>query len=236
MYSRRVGDRTLTFGVSGMLKNNALIMFDAETKSVWSHITGEALGGPLKGRRLGRIASVPKVTWRTVQREYPEAKVLRVHGRIDRPRSAYADYHADESAVGVRPMSAAPDRRLSPKTFVAGVGLADAAKAYPHAVLARRGLIHDTVGETPVVVARVPEAEAIVVFDRRLGDRTLTFENLDPRGRMRDRETKSLWSALRGVALEGPLEGKSLTRLPHVDSYWFGWHAYYPKTEVYREN
>jgi hypothetical protein len=234
VYSRQVGDRTLTFGVSGMLKDNALIMFDEETKTVWSHITGVALAGPLKGRRLRRIAGVPKIRWRQVKANYPEAKVLVTNrGRSDAPVSSYADYHASE-VVGVRPMSAPADNRLAPKKLVAGLEVNGAAKAYPLELLARKGVIQDEVGGVPVVVARVASAEAVVVFDRRVGGRTLTFEAPTAEGRMKDVETGSQWAALRGVAVDGPLRGKTLTRLPHVTMYWFGWHAYYPKTAVYQ--
>lgn len=234
MYSRKVGDRTLTFGVSGMLKENALIMFDEETRSVWSHITGKALGGPLKGEQLKRIASVPRITWRQVRAEYPEAKVLQVDGAVDAPTSRYAGYHAGDD-VGVAPMETAPDRRLPPKALVAGVTIDGQSKAYPHDVLDRTRVLHDTIGETPVVVARVVAAEAVVIFDRRAGGRTLIFDPPTPDGRMRDRQTGTSWSALRGRALEGPLRGQSLTRLPHIDMYWFGWHAYHPRTRVYQE-
>jgi Protein of unknown function (DUF3179) len=235
VYSRRVEDRTLTFGVSGMLKDNALIIFDEETKTVWSHITGVALAGPLKGRRLKRIAGVPRITWSQVKAEYPEAKVLVTErGRADLPVSHYADYHASDR-VGVRPMSAPDDYRLAPKALVAGLEIGGAAKAYPLELLARKRLIQDEVGGTPVVAARVAKAEAVVVYDRRVGDRTLTFEAPTEDGRMKDAETGSLWAALRGVAVEGSLRGKTLTRLPHVTMYWFGWHAYHPKTAVYGE-
>jgi len=232
VYSRRVGDRTLTFGVSGMLKDNALIMYDEETKTVWSHITGVALAGPLKGRRLKRIAGVPRIPWSQVKAEYPEAKVLTDQGRADLPVSQYARYHASDR-VGVRPMSAPDDDRLEPKALVAGVEIGGAAKAYPLELLAGKRVIQDEVGGTPVVAARVAKAGAVVVYDRRVGDRTLTFEAPSEDGRMKDVETGSLWAALRGVAVEGSLRGKTLTRLPHVTMYWFGWRAYHPKTAVY---
>ena len=52
VYARRVGDRTLTFIVSGKLWRDSLIMIDRETETLWSHVTGEAIHGELKGKRL----------------------------------------------------------------------------------------------------------------------------------------------------------------------------------------
>ena len=64
MYSRKVSGKTLTFGVSGKLWKNALIMYDRETKTLWSHLTGEAVYGPMQGEKLTMLSSVPKVKWK----------------------------------------------------------------------------------------------------------------------------------------------------------------------------
>ena len=63
VYARSLGDTTLTLIVSGKLWRNSLIMMDEETKSLWSHVSGEALSGPLAGRRLESIPSV-QTTWK----------------------------------------------------------------------------------------------------------------------------------------------------------------------------
>jgi len=42
VYARTVGSRTLTFGVSGMLYRDALVMYDRETESLWSQVHGLA--------------------------------------------------------------------------------------------------------------------------------------------------------------------------------------------------
>ena len=57
MYASQVESRKLTFSVSGMLWNRSLVMLDQETKSLWSHILGQAMRGPLKGTRLEVIPS-----------------------------------------------------------------------------------------------------------------------------------------------------------------------------------
>ena len=52
MYARKVKGKTLTLSVSGMLWNRSLVILDAETKSLWSHILGRAMQGPLEGETL----------------------------------------------------------------------------------------------------------------------------------------------------------------------------------------
>ena len=54
-YDRRAGDRILDFGTSGALLNSALVMYDRQTESLWSHYTGQAVVGHLTGTELDLI-------------------------------------------------------------------------------------------------------------------------------------------------------------------------------------
>lgn len=58
--------------------------------------------------------------------------------------------------------------------------------------------------DRPIVITRA------TAYDRRAGERTLTFEPAGA-GRMRDRETGSSWSLETGEAIGGPLQGERLT-------------------------
>ena len=50
---------------------------------------------------------------------------------------------------------------------------------------------------------------------------------------MRDLETGSLWQVLTGQAIDGPLFGQRLERLPSHYSFWFAWSDFHPETELY---
>jgi hypothetical protein len=52
VYDRRIAGKELTFGVSGKLHANSLIMYDHQTDSLWSHLVGAAVTGSLKGKKL----------------------------------------------------------------------------------------------------------------------------------------------------------------------------------------
>ena len=54
VYDRRVGGRVLTFGTSGKLADDALVMYDRETESEWKQPLGQAIDGPLGGTCLNR--------------------------------------------------------------------------------------------------------------------------------------------------------------------------------------
>ncbi|NIR40918.1 MAG: DUF3179 domain-containing protein, partial [Actinobacteria bacterium] len=47
-----VDGTVLRFGVSGLLRNSDLVMWDDATESLWQQITGEAIVGALTGTRL----------------------------------------------------------------------------------------------------------------------------------------------------------------------------------------
>ena len=71
------------------------------------------------------------------------------------------------------------------------------------------------------------------VFERTLGDATLTFERAEETGQMTDRETGSTWDKATGKAVSGQLQGKQLQQLPSHTSFWFAWTDFYPETELY---
>lgn len=58
----QIADQFLQFGVSGLLYNSDVLMFDRQTRSLWSQIKARAVSGPLKGTVLPGVA-VTRTTW-----------------------------------------------------------------------------------------------------------------------------------------------------------------------------
>ena len=92
------------------------------------------------------------------------------------------------------------------------------ARAYPLRLLLWHEIVNDTVGGIPVLVSYCPLCNSGVIYDRRVGDRTLTFGNT---GRLRhydmvmyDHQTESWWQQFTGTALMGELAGAEMTPLP----------------------
>jgi hypothetical protein len=56
-FDRRISRGTLTFGVSGKLRNSDMVMFDRETQSWWQQAIGEAIVGDLTGTKLKALPS-----------------------------------------------------------------------------------------------------------------------------------------------------------------------------------
>lgn len=68
------------------------------------------------------------------------------------------------------------------------------------------------------------------MFRSVIDGQQLTFEPVGTE-RFRDTATASTWTVL-GEAVDGPLEGRQLTPIPHDDTFWFVPFAFRPDTRV----
>lgn len=62
--------------MSGYLYRSAVLYHDDETETFWSQMTGEAVVGPLAGKRLRWMPS-EVTTWRAWRAKHPETTVLK---------------------------------------------------------------------------------------------------------------------------------------------------------------
>lgn len=230
MYARRIGGEEYTFGVSGKLIMNTLVMYDHQTGSLWGQLLGRAVEGPLAGTPLEILPAV-HTTWEEWTQLYPQTLVLNKRGSYR--SDAYANYYLDPGATGVIGETTRDDR-LPPKEYVIGVLVDAQAKAYPFRALNDTPVVNDTFAGRELLIFFAPDSATGLVWDRRLGDRLLTFELASAEDTtLRDVETGSLWRGLTGEAIQGPLAGQQLTFYPSTYAFWFGWKDWYPSTEVY---
>ena len=152
------------FGVSGLLYNSDMLLYDRRTESLWSQIEGRAISGPLVGTVLTQLPAW-STTWRAWRARHPDSLVLsRDTGhRRDYDRDPYAAY---AETPGVWFPLAHRDLRLGPKETVVGVRLGGVAKAYPFSALARsQGEVWDRVGGRRLRVRFDREAASAEVLD-----------------------------------------------------------------------
>jgi len=90
-FRRRLGDRVLDFGTTGLLRHSDLIMYDRQTQSWWQQYTGKAIVGELTGKRLEQLPLRMEAFERFRER--------RPHGRVLVPGNSWArDYGANPYA------------------------------------------------------------------------------------------------------------------------------------------
>jgi hypothetical protein len=236
VYGRRIQDRELTFGVSGKLHANSLIMYDHQTDSLWSHLVGAAISGPMQGAKLKPMQSM-FTQWGTWKGMHPATKILttgrsRIFGLRGDP---YEDYYrsSDTGIIATR----RDDKRIFPKEYVLGLVLDGKAKAYAFSALSKQSVLNDDFEDKPLLIVFDEASATGAVFSRRVDGRTLSFterrSSRDKNLLLTDKETKSIWKGLSGRATGGFLKGKKLDPVSATPSFWFGWIDHYPETELF---
>ena len=229
MYARQLEGRTLSFGVSGALLRDSLVMYDRQTGSYWTQVDGLAIGGALDGRALQAVPSV-HTTWKAWKALYPQSRVLRKRGRRG---SLYESYNRNQNELGILGRRNA-DSRLKGKTRIFGIRQDGEETAFPLDEVRDVRLVETTVGDIAVLLAAASDDTPVQVYDRRVGERVLTFRFTDGDRALRDNETATTWRLADGVAIDGPLAGHRLTRVVAHSAFWFGWQGFFPRSEVWR--
>ena len=157
VFNREVEGEIRTFGVSGLLWNSDVLMFDRESRSLWSQLATEAMSGEKAGQSLEWLPS-EQMTWEAWQEKYPESKVLNTD----------TGYHRDYVNLPYEsyfnsPQTMFPYREHrddhEPKTWVVGVRTDDAQKAFPLEEIPTNEWIEDQIGEEPIRFRYQPERD-----------------------------------------------------------------------------
>jgi len=175
VYRRTLDGKVREFGHEGILYRRSFLMYDKGTHSLWVHATGQAVQGPLKGKRLDFVPCVI-TTWGEWKDLYPRTTVLEGK-RASRFMGTFR-FRGQESRYGL------------------SVGQGDAPKLYPFALLMKRRLVRDTYEGKPLLVFYDGDARVAVAF--RPGDRR--FE-LGPKGPV-DADGRA-WDLRQGRAKDG---------------------------------
>jgi len=223
-YESTAEGRTFTFGTSGLLYRSNKLMFDLETKSLWSTLEGRPVVGSLAASSL-RLNYRPVVTttWKEWRTAHPETTVLSLETGYKRDYGEGAAYRAYFSHDELMFAVPAEDKRLKRKaevvTLFAGAD-AQLPVALDSAFLDRHPLHSFRAGGVAHVVLtssggahRVYRTET--TFVRLMGDRLI-----DDQGRS--------WQPGE-EALEGP-DGEQAPRVPARRTFWFAWFAQFPET------
>jgi Protein of unknown function (DUF3179). len=236
IYERTVAGRTLTFGVSGKLADDDLVMYDRETGSEWKQSLGECIAGPLEGEALilrpGQV-----LTWAEFTGAYPEGLVLQP---ADEPSEAASDTdspapvaydedpyreYIERDGFGLDAHrggeSRAWDREdIDPKTVVLGIERGGEAVGYPAPwVREAGGVVTDGRGDTQLVVFAAEELQAFESPGH-------TFERVD--GQFRADGT--VWDPVTGESEDG----RRLDPVPARRLFAFTWQDDHGPDAFYR--
>jgi thiol-disulfide isomerase/thioredoxin len=230
-FDRRLDERELSMETEGVV-SGTIILRDRQTGTLWAPFDGKGLEGPLVGRRLERFP-VFLTTWKDWRLRHPATDVVVAeaaqrggHGSRESPGRWGIVGSMGETMLGW-------DTRLAENEMVFGAIEGEQTRAYPIRVLAaHQGVVNDDLFGRPVVAATRGEFE-VVVYDRRVDGKRLTFEpSGDPLHPLRDLETGSAWT-IEGEAVSGQAKGKRLTPIDGYAVEWHVWAEYHPAAELF---
>ena len=241
MYSRRVNGEVLEFGTSGMLYRSNKLIYDRGTNTLWQQFLGEPAVGPLadSGIKL-ELFPMAVTTWADWLAQHPETSVLSIDTGIfpassylpeDDQQSIYFRYRNSGDTIFPVPQRSAI---LPTKSEVLGLMVNGKARAYPLELLSRQRVLNDTLAGQGLVIVATGQAVGARVYrsgphlfsSPAAGQKSADASLLDQQGRLWRFDEDAL------VLVENPNE--RLPRLASRVSYWFGWLAFNPGTQVYQ--
>ena len=247
VFDRRVEGTVLRFGVSGLLRNSDLVMWDSSTHSLWQQITGEGIVGRFAGTQLEFLPSA-LVRWEDFRSQHPEGRVLALDQGLpgyNYGRNPYEGYSSRPAPFGF--FQGDPDPRYPALERVVGIRIAESTKAYPFSVISEERTVNDVVDGIPIVVfwgaadtadaldaGQVADGQGIgtgIAFSPVVDGQRLTLTAIDDTT-FQDAETGSRWNLL-GAAIDGPLAGRELGIVVHQNEFWFAWSAFNEGAPVY---
>ncbi|MCH8292271.1 DUF3179 domain-containing protein [Candidatus Poribacteria bacterium] len=220
-----IDGQSTEFGVSGMLHNNDLLMYDRGTDapSLWQQVLGAAVVGPQTNTLLDLIPVI-QAQWGEWKADHPTTSVLSTDTGFNRnyDLNPYAGYEKNPGLLF--PLAGEEDTRLSRKTKVLGVRMGVVSKAYVLDALREKQVLNDDVAGVPIVLIASATSDSVRVYERK----NFQFEGaLD---KLVETGTGNVWT-ISEEALSDPKTGDSLERVSNVFvSFWFAWFSFYPDT------
>jgi len=240
-FDRRVGDRILDFGTSGELFNSALVMYDRQTESLWSHYTGQAVVGHLTGTELDFIP-VQTVSYESFLAAHPQGHVLSVDTGYARSygQNPYEFYDSSSRPFLFRGPF---DDRLDPMARVLALRDGGEGAVIPYDALAERRVVPFTFGGRDMVALYEPGTASaldsrLIAEGRDVGATGVFVRSVD--GQPLDLSVSAdggFVNATTGVTydiLGQPSDpaGAALEPVEHLDTFWFAAAAFYPEAEI----
>jgi hypothetical protein len=164
-----VEGKELTFGVSGLLYQANVLMYDRQSESLWSQVRREAVAGPMTGAKLTVLPST-LTTWKKWRKKHPDTQVLSLETGYERDysRDPYQSYYDRPGGGFFSFFKPAPGEEA--RMLVAGVALDGASKAYPLELLRKKKTLTDTLGGKKLTFTFDPDSDQLTIRDEAGGE------------------------------------------------------------------
>ncbi|HYC87460.1 MAG TPA: DUF3179 domain-containing (seleno)protein [Chryseosolibacter sp.] len=226
VFSPLVNQKPERFRLVGMDQFNA--MFEDETTgSWWRQVTGEAVAGPMKGSFLREIPS-QQMSLRSWLDLYPDSEIMQPDTMFNKYYKGLEKF--DEGKVK-SPMLRRDSLSWKDKSWIVGVQVGAAARAYDWNDLLSSHAVNDTLAGTPILVGVSYDSLSFGAWNRD----SLLF-SFDPASKMLvDSQTRSTWN-FHGRCVEGRLAGAQLPRVQACLEFWHSWRVFRKNATQYRSS
>ncbi len=164
-FSGSIDGIDFSFGVSGLLYNSDVLLYDRQTESLWSQLLGKSVSGPSAGKEIELVA-MEQTTWADWKLRHPNTLVLDVNTGFDRDytRLLYDGYKNNEQLYF--PVNN-KNTILPNKEKVLGLTINGVHKAYPFSVLRNADKeLEDTVNNMKVIISYNKEYDSATIIDK----------------------------------------------------------------------
>ncbi len=163
-FSALIDGKHYTFGVSGLLYNSDVLLYDRKTESLWSQIMGKSISGDAAGTPLELIPA-NHTTWKNWRTEHANTIVLSTDtgSKRDYTKTPYTRYESSDKLMF--PVSQSKPL-FKNKEKVIGIEIDGKFKAYPFSKLKKiKGDLNDQFNGKELVVKFDKASQSAQIFD-----------------------------------------------------------------------
>jgi hypothetical protein len=220
VYEPQVKGHPEKFRLVGMDHFNAMFE-DLTTRSWWRQVTGEAVTGPLKGESLPEVAS-EQLTIKKLFELHPDALIMQADaGSLTR----YDSLRKFEQGLSEGSLTRTDSLSWKNKSWVIGVEIGSAEKAFDWNQLKNQHIINDKIGDKPFFLALSDDAKSFAAFERPMETENFTIKNdtLLSNGVAYDFSGHSIMA-----------NSQDLKPISAYQEFWHSWKTFHPGTERYQ--
>jgi len=220
------------FGVSGLLFNSNLIMYDRESESHWPQMFLKSAEGSRQGDQL-KLKSMIEMNWGTWKNLFPDSKVVNSNTGYSRnydgyPYGQYRSCNSQECGDYIFFPIPPVDDRLPAKTRVISIISEYTQKAYPINNFEEPTILNETIDGLFFAVI-LSSNEKIGVAYQTSSALSISEWDIENGNIILEDDDGNRWNIL-GKSIDGT--SNNLIPANAFISYWFSQAAFYPDTEI----
>lgn len=218
VYEPTINGKYEKFRLVGMDHFNAMFE-DATTKSWWRQVTGEAIAGKLKGKKLPELFSTQTSLAEWLQLN-PNSLIMQADPAFSKQYDSTAKF---ENGKSKSDLTGTDSLSWKNKSWVIGIKAGANKKVYDWNTLKTERIIQDKIGSIPVVIVLANDNKSFFAFERP--DESSIF--------LLDNDTLDYNHHHFRIDGKGIDTSFSLKPLKASQEFWHSWRTFYPDTKKY---